>query len=214
MKINLNIGCVGRRLVNRMKERYGLVLCHDIKKNGKIYELNNQTRDRTDAGIDLLKKGKINRIIMSGGHTKEYGFPISDLMVKYAIKKGINLDNISQETLERETVGQLIFAKVIIIKPRKIKDLVIITSDYHLPRVREEAKFIFGEGYNLFFHAVTSSDQDRRSKKQERESLEAFRRTFVEIQPGDDEKILARLLEKHPKYVSDAERIRKKLMLN
>jgi hypothetical protein len=191
--------------------KYALVLCHDILKIEDSHKLTDQTRDRTDHGIYLLNKGGVNKIIMSGGCEHLYGFSIAGLMKEYAISKKVAKEDILEEDLSRETVGQLIFSKQGILKHRGIEEIVIISSDYHIPRVREEAMFVFGPGYKLIFHGIPCDEKDKRSEEQERGSLEAFRKTFEGISAGDDTSILNRLLEKHPFYIKEAKDFRERL---
>ncbi|MBI2045174.1 YdcF family protein [Candidatus Pacearchaeota archaeon] len=186
-----------------MAESYGLVLCHDIKKTDSGYELNEQTRERTDTGINLLKERRVGKLIMSGGCEHLYGITIASLMKKYAIEMGVNSEDIIEEGLSRDTAGQLIFSKIGIIDAVGVKKIIIISHEYHLPRIKSEANFIFGNEYELSFLGVAGPDERNGGAELERKSLEAFIRTFKGIKCGDSEKILSRLLEQHNFYKAE-----------
>lgn len=185
-------------------KKYGLILCHDIKKTDSGYELNEQTRERTDAGIKLLEEVKVEKLIMSGGCEHLYPIYISTVMKEYAIKMGIGPELIIEENLSRDTAGQLLFSKIGIIKPLGVKEIIIITSGYHVPRVKEEANFVFGQGYKLSFLGVPCDDSEKRSEEQEKASLRSFKKDFLNVSPGDDEKILKNLFTFHKFYIPEA----------
>ena len=193
-----------------MIDSCALILCHDIKKTDLGYELSEQTRERTDVGIKLLKKGKVKKLVMSGGCEHLYSVYISKVMKEYALEKGIKSNEILEENLSRDTVGQLVFSKLGIINPLGIKSVVIVTNQYHMERVMVEARFIFGKGYDTSFIIAPGND-NRRTSEEERRSLEQFLDSFKGITPGDDDAILNRLLEKHPYYSKDPGEFRKRL---
>ena len=97
-----------------------------------------------------------------------------------------------------ETVGQLIFCKLGIIKPKKWKKILIITNDWHLERTMKEAEFIFGQDYDLDYKSAPGFQTN--TFEQEQASYNLFLQTFQGINKGDDQAILTRLFEKHTIY--------------
>lgn len=177
-----------------------LVLGHELTKEKELTET---SRERIDVGIGLIKNGFANKLIVSGGHEdfgECYGISVARAMKNYAIKKGILKENILEEDISLDTVGELIFCKIGIIVPRNWKKNLIITHNYHMQRTKRESEFIFGKNYNLDFKGVKNSDIPLRSEEQEKRSYQSFCETFNWIKPGDDNRILERLLKKHPLY--------------
>jgi len=182
--------------MSKMNYYFSIILAHELKGN---QELSDRTRERVDLGIYMLKTGKYDKLIMSGGLEKKFGISLAEAMRRYAVARGIHDRDILVEDLSEDTVGQLVFSKQGVIKPRGYRDIAVVTHSYHAERTRKQAEFIFGNGYELSFGLVGNEEGNER----EQASYEAFLRTFEGIEPGDDEAILQRLLEKHPLYNSN-----------
>ncbi len=193
-----------------MNETYALILCRNIVKKGEMYVLDELTKSRVNVGIELLRRGEVEKIILSGGCAHIYGISISSVMKRYAISQGADSKDILEEDLSRDTVGQLIFTKLGIIKPKKVQRISVVTNRYHLNRVKKESEFIFGNGYVLHFE-VASGNDDERTSMQEGKSLNEFMRTFEGLSHGDDEAILRRFLLEHPLYRENSAYFRDKL---
>ena len=93
--------------------------------------------------------------------------------------------------------------EVCIVNPSEhVKKLLIITSDYHVVRVKEIFSFIYGKEYEIDVEgAYTSYCKDK--KEGERKSLLAFHETFQNIEVGDSVMINKRLSSVHPFYNGD-----------
>lgn len=146
---------------------------------------------------------------MSGGVRKRPGFEkfigkeksLAEIMRKVAIEKGISESKIILEDLCEDTVGELIFLKWGVLLPRKIKNIVIITHDYHFEKVEKECKIIFGDEFDIEYISIQSEDKKRQEwYEKERESFKLFEETFEGIDFFDSENVLNRLLEKHIFY--------------
>jgi uncharacterized SAM-binding protein YcdF (DUF218 family) len=183
-----------------MKYNAIVVLGHELTKEKKLTETG---RERIDLGIDLIKKGFADKLIVSGGHEdfgECYGISVARVLKNYSIKKGVPEQDIIEEDISWETAGELIFIKQGIIDPRKWKNILIITHDWHMNRTEKESRFIFGEDYNLYFKSVKSPNPPLRSREQEEKSYQTFLETFDGIKPGEDKRILERLVTKHRFY--------------
>lgn len=188
--------------------KVGLVLAHELEnENGEVV-LSKRTQQRTDKGIDLFKSGLVDKLIMSGDYEKRYGISLAKAMKNYAIKKGVRENRIIEEDISLETVGELIFTKLGILNPRNWKDIVIITGKDHSFRVREEARYLLKD-FNIEYGAVNEESFDEIEKQ--RKSLEAFKKTFGEVDFENDYQILDALLSKHPYYNKNPEYFRSKL---
>jgi len=158
---------------------------------------------RVDRGIDLYRKGGGECLCMSGatvlGDPRPH--PIAQYMKEYAMSKDVPEQAILLETQSKDTIGQAIFTKLGIAVPRNWDTLTIVSSDYHIPRVKKIFEFIYGSDFKLdFIFNETSPEIGKLQFLEEQKSLVLFERTFSGIEPGDDEQILRRLYEQHDLY--------------
>ncbi|OIO80977.1 hypothetical protein AUJ84_02050 [Candidatus Pacearchaeota archaeon CG1_02_32_132] len=190
----------------------GLVLAHELNSDKSLSE---QTRKRTELGERLFYEGKIKNLIMSGGHGdlgECYGVSLARQMKNHAVLEGIPEENVFEEDISFETVGQLLFSKIGLIDPNKWKNILIISNDYHVPRIRKIAEIVFDDSYNINFAEVESKlKPDSGSMKKETERLQKFIQTFRGVKKGDNHLLLERLLERHDLYAPLSEEFRKRL---
>lgn len=110
----------------------GIILGAFINKKGvPCYAL----RDRLETGIDLYKKHKIKRILVSGDHgTKEYDEV--NHMKNYLVKNGIPEKDIFLDHAGFDTYNTMVRAKKVFL----VKNAIVITQAFHLPRAVYLAK--------------------------------------------------------------------------
>ncbi len=183
-----------------------IILAHELNRNKS---LSNETRERTNLGIDLFKEGRVKTLLMSGNWQEKYGISLAKAMKRYAIGQGIIETYILEEEISSETAGQLIFCKQGIIDPRGFKAILIVSHDYHIPRVRTISDLVFSDKYNIGFEEVKAdSDLKGEAIEKEKASEALFLKTFASITPGDDNVLLERLLKKHERYNRNPEKYR------
>lgn len=86
-------------------------------------------KDRLDAGIELYKKGKINKILVSGDHgTKTYDEV--NIAKMYLLDREVKEDDIFLDHAGFDTYDSLYRAKEVF----NIDDLIIISQSFHLKR--------------------------------------------------------------------------------
>jgi uncharacterized SAM-binding protein YcdF (DUF218 family) len=178
----------------------GIVLAESAERG----KLTRESKERIELGADLLRKRGVNKLILSGGVRKRKGFEefignyhsFAEIMKEYAMKIGVTEDRIILEDLSEDTIGQLIFVKEGILKPRKIKTVTIISHDYHIPRIREFSRKIFDESYNLYFSPVITENKTEHKIGR----LDIFNQTFKGVDFSDREEVLNALLTKHQFY--------------
>jgi hypothetical protein len=120
------------------------------------------------------------------------GFPIleSTAAARYLIEAGIPKKSVLTETCSYDTIGNAFFSRVIHVEPARLRRLLVITSDFHLPRSRLVFEWIYGLeprpiDYILQFEGVADPSMDpavlseRRSKEQS--SLERVSATVRKI---------------------------------
>lgn len=159
----------------------------------------------TKARLELALKYKDECrwfILLSGGTVhkppplNEFGYPIfeSRVSAKYLGKAGINPDRILTEISSYDTIGNAHFARLLFTEPLSLKMLLIITSQFHMPRTRAIFEWVFQLSplpfaYQLYFESspntglppLTLSARDQREKN----SLENLRNTIQKINTID-----------------------------
>lgn len=114
------------------------------------------------------------------------GFPMfeSTIAAKYLLEAGIPRELILTETCSYDTIGNAYFCRVIHADPGRLARLLVITSDFHLPRTEDAFNWVFNLEprtlpYELRFEAVSDPSMDeqvlRERQKRELSSLAALR---------------------------------------
>lgn len=164
-------------------------------------ELNIESSSRMNIAIEALHENQVPYIVTCGwAYRSDSPVAIADAMRNYAIKMGnINPESILTEKNSRDTVGDAIFTKKNIALKRGWKNILVITSDYHVSRTHIIFNYIYGNSCDIEVKGITT-DVANEQLKIENTSLMAFYDTFKGIEAGDDALIYERLYKKHPLY--------------
>ena len=177
-----------------------LVLSHlmDSKQN-----LSNESKARADLAAKVFIKKKSDFLITSGWDYRiDSDRKIGNVVKDYIIKKtDIKKTKIIADTHARDTVGDAFFIRKNVVAPQNIENLIIVTSQYHVTRT----KIIF----NKFFYPQTKitvlgakvsiNDYDKITDA-EAKSIDAFYKTFEDVDFLSDFNIMKTLRSKHPFY--------------
>ncbi len=107
-------------------KQVALVLGARVFSNGNLSLM---MQDRADQGIALYKSGKVEKILVSGDHgTKQYDEV--NTIRNYMIKQGIPPEDIFMDHAGFDTYNSMYRARDIF----KVKSLIVVTQEFHLPR--------------------------------------------------------------------------------
>ena len=188
-----------------------IILANGINEHG---QLDQDTKARMDEGLKLLLSNKTKNLVPCGGQLvkdKAHG-TYSEVMARYALENMAVKEDIYLETYSQETVGQAILSKRNIVNTlrygaileRKVLDgiekkiipaqywnkLVVITSDWHVERVREIFNFVYSSSrFEMDYVGVpVNLKHQELNQIAEREalSLASFKKNFHFI-PAEDE---------------------------
>ena len=134
-----------------------------LEEDGQPYEF---VRARLDAA--LLHDAETEAyIVLSRGTTHKppprnaRGFPVDESVAsaQYLVEHGVEPSRILQDTWSVDTVGNVAFARLMLTQPRGWRRLLVITSEFHMPRTRALFDWIFGlpprgQGVELSFESV------------------------------------------------------------
>jgi len=131
-----------------------IILGGGVRKNGslpiwvirrvrKALEFKDKTKYFvTSSAYTTNKKPLINKM----------GFPVNESvkMGELLVKAGINKSRILTERWSHDTIGNAYFTRLIHTDQLNLKKLLIITSEFHMPRSKAIFEWIFGLNYSLF----------------------------------------------------------------
>ncbi len=171
----------------RLKYDALIVLCGGLAKNGapnpwvlrrldKVLAIRNQARFILIPGRSTPYKPP---------HLSKEGFPEDESVIsaEYLLKRGTSKKKIFLQRLSVDTIGDAFFTRLILTDPMKLKKILVITSDHHMPRAKKIFERIFSLKplsfrYHLGF--LTASDKNLDPKtinaraKKEKEHLSVF----------------------------------------
>lgn len=125
-----------------------LILLNGINQTDQLKE---SSILRCEEGLRHYTGGE--HIIVSTGYTtnkppliKQNGFIAyeADVAANYLFNRGVEKNHIWTETFSKDTIGNIYFSNIFHLLPLGIKDLAIVTSSFHMQRVKLAAEWIFG----------------------------------------------------------------------
>lgn len=131
-----------------MKKHIVVVLGHSVTEEGKLVP---EQKLRLDKGIDIYERNSESKLLMTGGfapHFNKTKIPLSEHMKKYVVESGVPERDVLVEKEAFNTIQNMEFCKKVVDK-EGVKEIVIVTSDYHLRRTEMIAQHIFGDGYSI-----------------------------------------------------------------
>lgn len=180
-----------------------IVLARGIQEDGSIPE---EARSRVRKGVALYRSGNAMNVVMSGSWS--YHFDIAPprteaaAMKEYAEELGVDSDFITEETQSKDTLGNAYFTKKICERNRW-RDIIIVASDDHMPRVKYLFNKVYGPRYNLNFEEserVLDEDSYKKELIHEESSMRVTKKWLDGLSPGDDQSVWDLLQSKHPAY--------------
>jgi len=160
---------------------YDSIIVHGA--GGKI------VKSRLDTALDLYFKKEAGKLIFTGRDCTEP-------MKNYASKRSVPQDDILLEESSKDSIGDIFFTKKNHLEPNKWNENIVVSSEWHLPRLNFICKKVLGENY--YTKLVGSKDEITEQELRELKQRENFRfladkLILLGIKPGDDESIGERL---------------------
>lgn len=174
---------------------------------------------RVEKGVELLKEGRAPRILMSAKWsfwlTMEPPRTEAEGMKEYAVELGVNPEQILKEESSKDTVSNAYFTRIEFLEPNNWKNVILVTSDYHMPRSKYIFEKVLGPDYQIECVASPSglSEQDFKSHvEREAKTMVTLKKFADPIPAGDLEAIKNFLYTKHPGYAKDPEVSKEQLL--
>jgi len=123
-------------------------------------------------------------------------------MQKYLTQHGIAFKYIYLEDMSLDTIGNALFCKQIIKKHKQWQHLLIITSDWHIKRVKWIFQKVFNRQYKLAFLPALSKlgSTYRQRLMYERYLLKLAKQILEDVCSGDDREIFKTIKKYHHFY--------------
>jgi len=151
--------------------------------------VHDELKSRLDAALELGVKDQI--YIVSGGRTDlQIEISEADAMENYLVSKGIPDTIIIKENRSTDTIENAYYSKLIVDKLTQVDNICVVSSCYHMPRVRYIFENCFGKNYKLDFSHCSDFN---RIQTNEVEGMIRAKSFFSGIDPGDEEAIGKRL---------------------
>ncbi|QHQ35755.1 ElyC/SanA/YdcF family protein [Algicella marina] len=170
-----------------------LVLANLMDADGR---LNRETAARVELGHQLLGREEI-LFFIGWDYREDSDIAIADAMRAHGPDLAESRVMINRQS--RDSVGDAILSRRDIEARFERYKLTVVSSDYHIDRLKHVFGRVYGSGKEIAF-AAAASEAGQDVMASEQRSIEAFDRTFAGVESGDLPAFTARLLAKHPFY--------------
>ena len=159
-------------------------------------ELPTNAKYRVEKAVELYNEGIVPKILMTGYKSMDDNETPTQteahLMKDYAIELGVNEDDIFLEEEAQDTTANIIYSKLIM-DEQGWKDISLVSSDFHMKRIKLMSEYIFDDTYNIDYIGSKSIDENVDEDKKSEDFLKWFGDT-----DNDNESLLNFLDERHP----------------
>ncbi len=129
-------------------------------------------KDRLESALELYQNGIVKKILVSGDHGKKYYDEVNG-MKKYLLQNGVDTADLFLDHAGFNTYNSIVRAK----KVFDVKDVIISTQKYHLPRALFIAR---GKGINAYGYIADRRKYPQMNRYKKREYLARIK-SFFEV---------------------------------
>ena len=169
-----------------------IVLGAGITRKGNLTRV---AKSRVNRAIELYRSGSAPRIIVTGKNE-------AAAIKGYAVRKGVNAEDVFEESESLDTIGNAFFTKKNFLLPNNWRSIIVVTSIFHVSR----AKFIFckvlGKSYKAKFVSAVRvlSDKAFREKVIAERGLAILTRLLGTLIADGDMEAIENFLRNSPIY--------------
>ena len=132
----------------------------------------------------------------------------AEAMKEYAVSERIPIDSILIEQDSKDTLGNAYFTKVNILEPNNWKNVLVITSDFHLERTKYIFDLVLGPEYTITYDTVKTilpPEKIISLEEQEVKTISVLKEIIGDINAGDTKAVENFIFTKHPGYSPNSE---------
>lgn len=165
-----------------------IILAAGLLADGSLSEI---AQARVQKGVECYQKGMAPRILMTGAYPRSAALSSSShsqRMKMYATSLGVPASHIFLEDRSRDTIGMAYFSKQFL-DARNWYRVVIITSNFHIPRVHYSFEKVFGGKYRIDIIPSRSylvQEDFLQRLESEANKMGLYRKLFDRVPDGDD----------------------------
>jgi uncharacterized SAM-binding protein YcdF (DUF218 family) len=184
-----------------------IILGGGITEEGSLPDI---PKFRADKGLELFKAGVADNIVISGRYGFLLGYvpPTTEarIMKDYLVSLGANEKNIFLEEKSTDTIGNAYYAKQILLD-KNWKDVVVVTSDFHIERTKYIFSKVFGKDIFSVSYETAPSDLPTKQYQEnltfEEKILVVIKNLLDKIEDGNDDQVRTFLMADHPGYAKN-----------
>lgn len=170
-----------------------IVIVLGSRLTGKV--VHDELRGRLDSALDTVDSDRV--FIVSGGITNIHvGISEAEAMASYLVDKGIPEERIIKEERSTDTIENGYYTRLIVEGMPSFETIYVVSSCYHMPRVKFIFDNCFGKPNKLDF---SHCSQFKRIGEKETEGMLIAEKFFKGIEPGNEAMISDRLEILHKK---------------
>lgn len=194
------------------------VLAGGLNKDGEVYPW---VERRLDSAINYYNGRKCKIVCMGGGTYHKPPILNKDSFViheatscaSYLIENGVSANDIYKEWSSYDTIANGYFAFTNFIVPLHIENILVITSEFHMPRSKiifEWMRELFGLNTDINFLCASDDGLDRSiiSIRNQRERISVEKLRILKCKINSINKFHKWFYEDHKAYCSNADDIR------
>ena len=173
-----------------------------IYPDGSLYA---DPKSRIRSAVELFSRNTTSKIIMSGGFSFHFKNTTdvneASAMKNYAVSLGLQPKNILMEGKSTHTLANAYFCKKLYCEPNNWKDIIVVASSDHLPRVRYVFDKVFGPEYKITYQKsrrVIGLFEYLKQMVHEIGSMRLTKKWLTPIKDGDDQAIRKVVLLNRP----------------
>jgi uncharacterized SAM-binding protein YcdF (DUF218 family) len=134
--------------------------------------------DRATRGVQLFREGKAPVIVASGRRLRPSA-GIAELIEHDLVERGVPKDKIVRFTHEADSTLEEAEALAKLVKERKWRKVIVVTSNYHTRRARYIFRRVFPQGLVVSVASTRDGDFDPEHWWEKRKSIKELTREFA-----------------------------------
>jgi uncharacterized SAM-binding protein YcdF (DUF218 family) len=181
-----------------------VVLGSGIKPDGTLPPISMR---RVEKAVELFNNNESERMLMSG----RWGFTLSFIpprteasaMKEYATSLGVKPGCVLCEEESKDTITNLFFVRKLFLEPMGWKKIIIVSSEYHLPRIEYLTRKIFGKEFEVRFEPADSKlspEELIEKQKGEKSKLRFSKLILWNVKSGNLAAFEKKIRKDHPGY--------------
>lgn len=170
---------------------YDAIVVLGSQPDFRTWKFPSHTYKSLDRAYELLNQGAAPYIALSGDRALKYDntgitqpFKEADKLEEYLLAQGCPSEAILKENISRDTVANFYYLKNLVFKPHNMRNILMITVDFRIERLRLLWQKVMGPDYLLAYETVEYEAEE--IYKSEAFTLKRQKEWLKNVQDGDD----------------------------